>query len=196
MEAKRLLLVVDVQNCFINSYTERIPDRIRWLIERGGFAPVLFTAFINVAGSPYRRVLDWHECAVPPDTDLAAPLDGLAAPDCVYQKPGFTGIPDTLARRLRDEAPAEVAVVGIDTDMCVLKVAMDVFDQGLKPVVLVDCCASTAGLQAHLAGLAVLARNIGADQLRTTGLDEGYLGRPPVDGQPALIEAATALARG
>ena len=30
-----------------------------------------------------------------------------------------------------------------------------------------------------LAGLAILARNIGADQLRTTGLDEGFLGRPP-----------------
>jgi hypothetical protein len=58
---------------------------------------------------------------------------------------------------------------------------MDVFDLGIRPVVLVDCCASTAGLQAHLAGLAVLARNIGADQLQEAGLSEGYLGSPPAD---------------
>lgn len=45
--------------------------------------------------------------------------------------------------------------------MCVLKIAMDFFDIGIEPIVLTDCCASTAGLQAHLAGLAVLSRNLG-----------------------------------
>ena len=69
-------------------------------------------------------------------------------------------------------------MVGIDTDMCVLKCAMDLFDLGLEPVVWADCCASTAGLQAHLAGLAILGRNIGAHQLRLSGLNDGYLARP------------------
>jgi hypothetical protein len=55
---------------------------------------------------------------------------------------------------------------------------MDLFDMGIKPVVLVDCCASTAGLQAHLAGLAVLSRNLGPHQLRDAGLGEGYLAAP------------------
>jgi hypothetical protein len=66
------------------------------------------------------------------------------------------------------------------TDMCVLKVALDLFDQAIEPIILVDCCASTAGLQAHLAGLAVLARNIGALRLRDAGLGEGHLGAPPI----------------
>lgn len=176
---KRALLVVDVQNGFVNSYTEAIPGRVRKLIEDGGYDPVLFTRFINSEGSPYRTILDWHECETPPETDLAPELEGLADPGAVFDKSGYTGIPDELADRLRAEAPDEVAVVGIDTDMCVLKVAMDVFDLGIRAAVLVDCCASTAGLQAHFAGLAVLARNIGADNLRLAGLGEGYLGRPP-----------------
>ena len=176
---KRALLVVDVQTCFVNTYTERIPGRIRTLIDDGGYDPILFTTFVNSEGSPYRAILDWHECEGPPGTDLAPEIAGCADPGAVFTKPGFTGIPDELAERLRAEAPDEVAVVGIDTDMCVLKVAMDVFDLGIRSIVLVDCCASTGGLQAHLAGLAVLARNIGADNLRTTGLGEGYLGRPP-----------------
>ncbi len=197
MGTKRILLVVDVQNGFVNEYTDAIPDRIRTLIERGRFDSVIFTCFINIPGSPYRRVLDWHGCAEPPDTDIAPALADLVRPGFAYSKPGFTGIPDDLADRLREEGPEEVVIVGIDTDMCVLKVAMDVFDLGITPVVLVDCCASTGGLQAHLAGLAILARNIGATQLRTTGLDEGYLGRPPdEDEQPDAVLDETPVPAG
>jgi nicotinamidase-related amidase len=175
----RVLLVVDVQNGFANPFTAHVPDRIRRLIARGEHDPVLFTRFVNAPDGPYRRFLGWHACAEPPETDLAPELAPLAAPDRVFTKLGYTGIPDELAARLRDLQPEKVAVVGIDTDMCVLKVAMDVFDLGIRPTVLVDCCASTAGLQAHLAGLAVLARNIGATQLQDAGLANGYLGAPP-----------------
>ncbi len=175
----RILLVVDVQNGFVNEFTDAIPGRIRTLIERGRFDSVLFTRFLNTPESPYRRLLDWHGCAEPPDTDIAPELADLVRPGCAYAKPGFTGIPVGLAARLREESPEEVIVVGIDTDMCVLKVALDLFDLNIEPLVYVDCCASTAGLQAHLAGLAVLARNIGANQLRDAGLSEGYLGSPP-----------------
>jgi hypothetical protein len=61
---------------------------------------------------------------------------------------------------------------------------MDVFDLGIEPVILVDCCASTAGLQAHLAGLAILSRNIGPHQLRLTQLHETYLASPEGDPTP------------
>lgn len=178
-EMGRVLLVVDVQLGFINPFTDHVPGRIRRLIEREDYAPVLFTRFINRPDSPYRRFLEWHECAEPPGTDLAPEVAPLAAPERVFTKLGFTGISDDLAGRLRELAPEAVTIFGIDTDMCVLKVAMDIFDLGIRPLVLVDCCASTAGLQAHLAGLAVLARNIGAEQLREAGLSGGFLGSPP-----------------
>ena len=77
-----------------------------------------------------------------------------------------------------------MAVVGIDTDMCVLKVALDLFDLGIEPVILVDCCASTAGLQAHLAGLSILSRNLGPHQLRLTRFNQGYLADPEGDPTP------------
>jgi nicotinamidase-related amidase len=173
------LLVVDVQIGFLNQFTRHIPPRIAHLVESGAFTPLLFTRFINVADGPYPRFLGWRACAGPPETDLAPELTRWATADRVFAKPGYAGISDELAAHLTELAPDEVTIVGIDTDMCVLKVALDVFDLGIKPVILVDCCASTAGLQAHLAGLAVLARNIGADQLRDAGLGEGYLGAPP-----------------
>jgi nicotinamidase-related amidase len=178
------LLVVDVQRGFINEFTHHVPARVQRLVETGGFGPLLFTRFINTPESPYHRLLDWHACAGPPDTELVPELAQFADPDDIFDKHGLTGVPDALSARLSRDGIQQVSVVGIDTDMCVLKVAMDLFDLGIEPIVLVDCCASTAGLQAHLAGLAILSRNIGPHQLRLTRLNEGYLTAPRGDPTP------------
>ena len=172
------LLVVDVQIGFINPFTRHLPGRIATLIARGEHGPVLFTRFVNVEGGPFRRLLDWNECAEPADTELAPELAPFVAERQVYGKPGYAGLPDELAEHLQRERYERVSIVGIDTDMCVLKVALDLFDLNIEPLVYVDCCASTAGLQAHLAGLAVLARNIGADRLRDAGLSGGHMAAP------------------
>jgi nicotinamidase-related amidase len=172
------LLVVDVQRGFLNDYTRHVPARVAQLIRRGDHTPVYFTRFENPPGGPYRQFLGWKACAAPPETDLAPELLPFAAGDRVFSKPGYAGLPDALASLLRDRAVERIALVGIDTDMCVLKVALDLFDLSIEPIILVDCCASTAGLQAHLAGLAVLTRNIGATRLRDAGLGEGQLAAP------------------
>jgi nicotinamidase-related amidase len=172
------LLVVDIQQGFLNEFTEHLPARVARLIDSGRYGPLLFTRFINPPGSAYRRLLDWHACAGPPDTTLAPELAGYSEQGSVFDKHGLAGLPPELSDHLQSLDATRVHVVGIDTDMCVLKCAMDLFDLGLEPVVWADCCASTAGLQAHLAGLAILGRNIGPHQLRLSGLNDGYLARP------------------
>ena len=172
------LLVVDVQQGFINDFTRHIPERVATLIEQNDFAPVLFTRFINIEGGPFQRFVGWADCAAAPETDLVPELVPHAADEVTFSKPGYAGISDDLAAYLKGEKIERITIVGIDTDMCVLKVALDIFDLNIEPFVLVDCCSSTAGLQSHLAGLAVLARNIGADHLRDAGLSGGRLAAP------------------
>ena len=57
-----------------------------------------------------------------------------------------------------------------------LKTAIDAFERGIEPVVVVDACASHAGREIHEAGLTLLRRFVGGRQLRTTaevlGLDD------------------------
>jgi nicotinamidase-related amidase len=175
------LLVVDVQAGFINGFTHHIPQRVVQLIQRDDYAPILFTRFINAANGPYYRFLNWHSCDREPETNLVPELQPFAKPDFIFAKPGLCGMPDELAEYLREQQTERIFIVGIDTDMCVLKIAMDLFDIGIEPLVLSDCCASTAGLQAHLAGLAVLSRNIGAERLYVAGLTEGSLAAPSAD---------------
>ena len=170
--------MVDIQQGFLNEFTAHLPGRVAHLIDSGAYAPLLFTRFINPPGSAYRRLLDWDACAGPPETSLAPELAGYSERGRVFDKHGLAGLPTDLRDHLRELQASRVYVVGIDTDMCVLKCAMDLFDLGVEPIVWADCCASTAGLQAHLAGLAILGRNIGPRQLRLSGLNDGYLARP------------------
>ncbi len=172
------LIIVDVQSGFINQFTHHIPQRIARLIQREEYAPILFTRFINAADGPYQRFLDWHSCDSEPEINIAPELEPWVKPERVFSKRGLCGMPDELASYLREQHIERVFLVGIDTDMCVLKLAMDFFDMGIEPIVLTDCCASTAGLQAHLAGLAVLSRNIGANRLCEAGLSDGTLAAP------------------
>ena len=164
------LLIVDVQPGFINSFTHHIPQRIARLIQRDRYAPLLFTRFINETDGPYQKFLDWHSCDREPEINIVPELEPFVQESCVFSKSGLCGMPDDLAGYLQEQHVKRISIVGIDTDMCVLKIAMDIFDIGIEPIVLTDCCASTAGLQAHLAGLAVLSRNIGAQRLRDAGL--------------------------
>lgn len=172
------LLIVDLQCGFINQFTHHIPKRITRLIEKNEYAPLLFTRFLNSTDSPYQRLLDWHNCSDQPETNIVPELAVFAKPELIFSKTGLCGMPDELCNYLFNEGIKRVFIVGIDTDMCVLKIAMDLFDIGIEPIILTDCCASTAGLQAHLAGLAVLSRNIGAPRLRDAGLSDGFLAAP------------------
>lgn len=174
------ILLVDLQYCFLNDFTRHIPERVAQLLtrDRGRYGPILVTRFINIEGGPFRRFLDWHGCAMPPETDLVSEIVPYVDESLVFSKPGSAGMSPELVAWLVEHKVERVTLVGIDTDMCVLKIALDIFDLGIEPIVLADCCASTAGLQSHLAGLAVLARNIGADKLHDAGLSGGRLAAP------------------
>lgn len=175
------LLVVDVQNGFINEFTHHIPRRVVQLIEKRQYAPILFTQFVNSSDGPYTQFLNWQGCNQEPEIDLVDELQSYVTPQSLFPKPGLCGLPERLIHYLKENNVKRISVVGIDTDMCVLKIAMDLFDRGIEPIVLTDCCASTAGLQAHLAGLAVLSRNIGAQRLREAGLGNGSLAAPALE---------------
>ena len=67
---------------------------------------------------------------------------------------------------LRRQGVSKVDVCGIDTDICVTKCAVDLFENGIEPRVLQDHCASHAGTKTHEDALSILGRYIGRDQIR------------------------------
>lgn len=57
-----LLLVIDLKNAFINEHTEKLPDRIKVIIDNNKYAYVAFTRFINFEDSIFVKKLNWRGC--------------------------------------------------------------------------------------------------------------------------------------
>ena len=156
------LFVVDVQRGFINEWTEHIPARAGALQAR--FRHVVATRFVNPEGSMYRRLIHWERFGPEsPDTDFAfAPR----ADALIVEKARYSCLTPEIETFLAANGIDTVHLCGIATDNCVLKTATDLFEREIRPVVWADYCASHGGPDCHQAGLLLLRRLIGADQVR------------------------------
>ena len=157
----RALLIVDVQVGFVNDATRHVVPKVEALQKR--YAHVYATRFINAEGSPYRRLLDWHRFyAGSDDVPLAfEPAENVV----IIDKNIYTCITPAFLEDLRSKGIEEVAICGTDTDACVSACAVDLFENGIRPVLLSDACASHAGAEFHEAALRILARLIGRKQI-------------------------------
>ena len=155
------LLIVDVQVGFVNDATRHILPKVDALQKR--YKHIYATRFINAEGSPYRKLLGWHRFyANSDDVPLAFnPVDSVV----VLDKHVYTCVTLAFLQDLRDKGISEVAICGIDTDACVSACAVDLFENGIRPVLLSDACASHAGAEYHEAALRILARLIGKNQI-------------------------------
>ena len=164
---RSLLLVVDVQNGFINEHTRHLIEIVNGLTGafRGRGEQVAFTRFVNVPGGGHERWIGWTRFMREPENALATGLVTGANP--VFIKHGYTAFTLEFEKHIRRHRIERLVLCGIATDGCVLKSAVDAFERGIEPVVLADACASHAGPEVHEAGLLLLARFIGPGQLKS-----------------------------
>ena len=155
------LLIVDVQVGFVNGATRHVVPRVEALQKQ--YAHVYATRFINAEGSPYRKLLDWHRFyESSEDVPLAfEPAVGVT----IIDKNVYTCVTAEFMEDLRRKGVEEVAICGIDTDACVSACAIDLFENGFRPILLSEACASHAGAEYHEAALRILARLIGKNQI-------------------------------
>ena len=146
MNSKPALVVVDVQNGFVNDESRHVVPRIVELV-RSWPGPVAFSRFFNRPGSSYERLIGWSKLQGPPETDLVDELQPYAS--TVIDKVGYSFFSTEGASLAAEQGWSEVYFCGIDTDMCVLKSAVDAFELGLTPYVIADASASHAGPRAH-----------------------------------------------
>ena len=155
------LLVVDVQSGFVNPGTCHVIPEIEQLL--GQYTHVIATRFFNPPGSNFRHLLHWERFDQQgADFPLAIELPRDAT---VIDKPEYTCVTPAFLELLRRREVTEIHVCGIDTDICVTKCAVDLFEAGFRPVVLGFACASNGGEEYHEAALKILRRYIGGEQV-------------------------------
>ena len=161
---KTALIVVDVQNHFVNGGIRDLPKKISEYIENDGgkYDFVLFTQFVNMRGSNFTKLLGWDKCVSSPDIDIHSDLRKFVTKDNVFQKTAFSALKsELLAEFLKKNGVGKLVFCGTDTEACVYCSAVDAFDIGFEDVkVLIDLCGSSHGKEAHESVVKLLKDNL------------------------------------
>lgn len=158
----KCLFVIDVQNGFVSERTKHVVPRIRELAEAFE-GVVIATKFVNNEHSPYENYMGWKRLKESPETDVLPEIEKTA--DYVIEKNIYSACVDEVMQIIDSQKIDKAYVVGIDTDCCVLKTATDLFERNIRPIVLLDYCASNGGEDSHRAAIRVMERTIGKNQI-------------------------------
>lgn len=165
---KALLLVVDMQKGFVkDDKTRHIVPVVNELLvawQTKGW-PVVYSRFINLPGSNFERLRDWHELQGEPQTEL---LDDLViVSPYMLKKSTYAAWSDEVISIAAANAAQDVVIVGVDTNECVQVTATAVFDSGYTPWVVRDATASNGGPAAHDTAIEALQILLGQQQIIT-----------------------------
>jgi len=160
---KQALLIVDLQNEFINKYTQDVPEKIRALLEQSDYPIIAFSQFINHAQSPFVKLIDYTKCSKEPFTNIVDVLKPWTKKDNVFTKDTYSVFSNQKFQTwLEKNKITDLTIVGLDTDFCVLADCFNAFDRGYKVTVVADCCASsTSGPMGHQSALNIINNNLG-----------------------------------
>ncbi|MBR2779121.1 MAG: cysteine hydrolase [Firmicutes bacterium] len=165
---KKIILLVDVQNGFVkNAYAEKVLYRIVDLLERDLFDVVIASKYWNVKGSYLSRFMGWNELCTPEEQALRPEI--AQYPQYCVEKDGYSSMTEEMVSLLRDinggDLPEYVFALGFDTECCVAMTATDMFEMGIRPLVLTRYSGSHDGDEYHNAGLVSMDHLIGPDFL-------------------------------
>lgn len=159
---KKLLLVIDVQKDFINEHTKKILPKINKLLNSNTFDLIAFTRFINYEDSIWYKKLNYKGCMTKEQQKIVIDTEN----NKIFDKKIYTAVNDELKDYIRENDISEIYLCGFDTDACVQKTAIDLFEQNYEVYVLKDYCMSHRGEELHNIIIDNLKRLIGTDRIK------------------------------
>lgn len=153
----KLLLVIDVQKDFVNEITKEYVKKIQELIDLQEYKNIAFTKFINSEESLWYKKLEYKGCIT--QEGQAIVLDTLNYR--VFEKNIYSALNNELKEYIKDNEVEEIFLCGFDTDACVQKTAIDLFENGYEVYVLENYCMTCAGREVHNSVIDNLRRLIG-----------------------------------
>jgi len=155
------VLIIDVQNFFINTHTEELPKKIFDHLSNTEYGVILFTKFVNNPNSNFVKMLKWDKCSAVPDTDICKDLSCFVKSDNTFEKSTLSAFKNQkLVRLLRNKKIKKLYICGTDSEACVLSSAFEAFDLGFEVHTLKNLCASTNGKVFHDYAKAIIEKNI------------------------------------
>lgn len=156
-----LLLIIDVQKSFINENTKNIPKKIEKLLQTNKFNHIIFTKFINEENSNFYMELNYQGCMSEEDRKIVIDTKN----NTILKKKTYTAVNSELTHYIKENNIDIIYLCGIDTDACVLKTALDLWENNYNVKVIKDCCMSHSGYEMHDSAINILNKMIGSSNV-------------------------------
>jgi nicotinamidase-related amidase len=155
---KKALIVVDVQEGFLNERNRWIVPNIQKVIQTGGYDLHIEATFHAEPGSLWDKQTKWTFPLSPtvPEIKELLPADRI---EVVKETKSVFGGDKDIAALLKERQIDEVHIVGLDTNDCVMATAFDSFDAGFETYVIENCTESSNDSSLREAALTIL-RNV------------------------------------
>ena len=158
---KKALLIIDVQNYYINDHTKDVPKKIENYIKNSTFDFILFAKFVNHPDSNVWKTFNWKEMRSSPDTDICKNLLPYTKKDTVFKKSTYSIFKSPkFLEFITKHGIIDFTLCGLDTDACVLASAYEAFDSGYKVAINNKLTASHRGESFTKCGLNIINNNI------------------------------------
>ena len=164
---KILFLIIDMQNGFVNKYTEGLDrkildfhDKIKDRVITAG------TRYVNHEHTACYLFEGWKDCmAGSKEAEIIPTLVPIM--ERVFDKDKYSCWNEEMRQYLRDNNVEKVYFAGVNTGCCVLHSAFDFYDDLVDCTVIEDLCGSTSGGKEHEEGIAVLRSCITKERVVT-----------------------------
>lgn len=158
---KKMLLVIDLQKSFVNKQTKKLPSKIDKLIDSNKYDYVVFTRFINDQKSLWVKKLNFKGCITEKDKQIVIDTKDYK----VLDKNVYTAFNSELQTYIKNKKINQIYLCGLDTDACVYKTAVDLFENNYDVYILKNYCMSNAGRKTHRYAIKNLKRLIGDNSI-------------------------------
>ena len=158
------IMIIDMQKGFVNNNNYHIVEKIFNYIESEKFDNIFCTRCINNPNSPFVKFLNYEAMCTEDEQRLVIDIK---KEKTVITKTGY-GIGNKAIEELKEKNITEIELCGTDTDACVLAIAFELFDNGIKPIILQNLCASSSSnMEMHNMAIRIIERQFGKNNIKT-----------------------------
>ena len=136
-----LLLVIDLQNAFINENTISSIKDIENLVNSNKYDKVLFTRFVNSLNNPVYTKLKYDGCIEEESKKICIDTKD----NKVIDKNTYSAYNQELIDYIKSNNIKNIYLCGIDVECCVLITALNLFENNYNVYVLKDYVYCMAG---------------------------------------------------
>jgi len=160
---RNALLVIDVQEDFVNKSTKRIPIKIRDFLKTHKFDYVFFFKFVNDKKSNWEKVFKWGKMLKDSETKIVPELKLFLRKNNVFIKNAAFSVftVKKFNNCLKKNKIKKLFMCGFDTHACVLASALEAFSKGFDVKVIEDLCGASHGESYHKSAINILKVNLG-----------------------------------